>query len=85
VWLVLWFTGKAHLVTVRAQAQALTMLPGPQSWPALPAQRSPVALLPGPVTRAAERTGLTPRPAAGGVWLLVDAQGEEVYRVRQGG
>ena len=84
VWLVLWFTGKAHLVTVRAQAQALTMLPGPQSWPALPAQRSPaVALLPGPVARVAERTGLTPKKAAGGVWLLVDAQGEEVYRVRR--
>ena len=84
-WLVLWYRGRAHLVTVQAQARALTMLPGPQSWPALPAQRSAVAFLPGPVARAAERTGLTPRPAAGGIWLLVDAQGEEVYRVRQGG
>lgn len=82
--LVLWFRGKSHLVMV--QAQAAMMLPPPLQWPALPAQRSPaVALLPGPVARAAERTGLTPRPAAGGVWLLVDAQGEEVYRVRQGG
>ncbi len=85
-WLVLWFRGKAHLVTVQAQAQTAMMLPPPRQWPALPVQPSPVvALLPGPVARAAERTGLTPRPAAGGVWLLVDAQGEEVYRVRQGG
>ncbi|MBP8293058.1 MAG: hypothetical protein KAX65_09810, partial [Caldilineaceae bacterium] len=78
--LVLWFRGKSRLVMV--QAQAAMMLPPPLQWPALPAQRSPaVALLPGPVARAAERTGLTPRPAAGGIWLLVDAQGEEVYRV----
>ena len=85
-WLVLWFRGKAHLVTVQAQAQTAMMLPPPPQWPALPAQPSPVvALLPGPVARAAERTGLTPRPAAGGIWLLVDAQGEEVYRVRPGG
>ncbi len=84
-WLVLWYRGRAHLVTVQAQAAAM-MLPPPPQWPALPAQPSPaVALLPGPVARAAERTGLTPRPAAGGIWLLVDAQGEEVYRVRQGG
>ena len=85
-WLVLWFRGKAHLVTVQAQAQTAMMLPPPPQWPALPAQPSPVvALLPGPVARAAERTGLTPKPAADGIWLLVDARGEEVYRVRQGG
>jgi hypothetical protein len=78
--------GRAHLVTVQAQAQTAMMLPPPQQWPALPARPSPVvALLPGPVAKAAERTGLTPKPAAGGIWLLVDAQGEEVYRVRQGG
>lgn len=86
VWLVLWFRGKSHLVMVQAQAQTAMMLPPPQQWPALPARPSPVvALLPGPVAKAAERTGLTPKPAAGGVWLLVDAQGEEVYRVRPGG
>ena len=85
-WLVLWYRGKSHLVMVQAQAQTAMMPPPPRQWPALPAQPSPVvALLPGPVARAAERTGLTPKKAAGGIWLLVDAQGEEVYRVRPGG
>lgn len=84
VWLVLWYRGRAHLVMAQAQMQTAMMLPPPWQYPALTRQPSPVvALLPGPVAQAAERTGLTPKPAAGGAWLLVDAQGEEVYRFRQ--
>lgn len=85
-WLVLWYRGKAHLVMVEAQAQAQTamMLPAPQQQQALPQPREARSerMLPGPVAEAANRTGLTPKPVPGGIWLLCDHRGEEVYRFR---
>lgn len=83
VWLVLWFRGKSHLVTVQAQAQAqaLTMLPGPQSWPALPQpHRATTWALPAPVDDACRRYGAEarPDPATPGAWLLLMADGRQV-------
>ncbi len=77
VWLVLWFRGRAHLVMV--QAQAATMLPGPQPLPALPRSREvrPDRMLPGPVARRARETGTEAVPS-GACWLLVDVGGNVV-------
>ena len=81
-WLVLWYRGKAHLTMV--QAQTAMMLAAPPSFQALPQPRETRSerMLPGPVAEAANRTGLTPKPVPGGIWLLCDQQGEEVYRFR---
>lgn len=68
--LVLWYRGRAHLVTV--QAQAATMLPAPPQWPALQ--------LPAPVQRAAQQydAEVMADPTTPGAWLLVMADGRRV-------
>ena len=68
--LVLWFRGRAHLVTVQAQAQAAMMLPAPPQWPALPP----------PVQRAAQQydAEVMADPTTPGAWLLVMADGRRV-------
>ena len=68
--LVLRDRGRAHLVTVQAQAQAATMLPPPPQWPALPP----------PVQRAAQQydAEVMADPTTPGAWLLVMADGRRV-------
>lgn len=68
VWQVLWFRGKAYLMQVEA-----TMLPAPQQWQALPQPRETQtrSMLPGPVAKRANDTGLRPVPS-GACWQLVD-------------
>lgn len=66
--LVLWFRGRAYLVT--AQAQVAMMLPAPPQWPALPP----------PVQRAAQQYNaeVMADPTTPGAWLLVMADGRRV-------
>lgn len=68
-WLVLWFRGRAHLVTVKTQA-AVMMLPPPRQWPALPAR----------VQRAADENDAdaVPDPRMPGAWLLICADGRRI-------
>ena len=87
-WLVLWYRGRAHLVTAQAQAQAAMMLPPPWQWPALPPPTQRPALpardeAPAAVARAAERVGglYRPDPDTPGAWLIEAMDGSRRIRM----
>lgn len=86
--LVLWYRGRAHLVTVQAQAQVAMMLPPPWRWPALPSPTQRPALpardeAPAAVARAAERVGglYRPDPDTPGAWLIEAMDGSRRIRM----
>lgn len=86
--LVLWYRGRAHLVTVQAQAQVAMMLPPPWQWPALPPPTQRPALpardeAPAAVARAAERVGglYRPDPDTPGAWLIETMDGSRRIRM----
>lgn len=86
--LVLWYRGRAHLVTVQAQAQVAMMLPPPWQWPASPPPTQRPALpardeAPAAVARAAERVGglYRPDPDTPGAWLIEAMDGSRRIRM----
>jgi ElaB/YqjD/DUF883 family membrane-anchored ribosome-binding protein len=86
--LALWYRGRAHLVTVQAQAQVAMMLPPPWQWPALPPPTQRPALpardeAPAAVARAAERVGglYRPDPDTPGAWLIEAMDGSRRIRM----